>query len=113
MLRNRKINVILLFDEMKVKEDLVFDKHTCELIAFADLGEINNILDRLEHHCGTDKNDSPFTENDVATHMLQFMVRRIFTKLEFPLDTYIHVSQQQCTSTAICSYIAVSFEVIR
>ena len=27
---------ILLFDEMKVKEDLVFDKHTCELIGFVD-----------------------------------------------------------------------------
>ena len=77
--------VILLFDEMKVKEDLVFDKHTCELIGFINLGEINNILDRLEHHRGIDDNDTPVTENDIATHMLQFMVRGILTKLEFPL----------------------------
>ena len=80
-----KYVILLYYDEMKVKEDLVFDKHTCELIGFVDLGEINNILDRLKHHCGTDENDSPVTENDVATHMLQFMVRGIFTKLEFPL----------------------------
>ena len=77
--------VILLFDEMKVKEDLAFDKHTCKLIGFVDLGEINNILDRLEHHCGIDDNDTPVTENNIATDMLQFMVRRIFTKFEFPL----------------------------
>ena len=77
--------VILLFDEMKVKEDLVFDKHTRELIGSIDFGEINNILDRLECHCGIDDNDTPVTENDIATHMLQFMVRGIFIKLEFPI----------------------------
>ena len=78
---------VLLFDEMKIKEDLVFDKHTCELIGFVDLGEINNILDRLESQCDHDTNDSeiPFNVSDIATHMLQFMVRGIFTKLEFPL----------------------------
>ena len=41
----------------------MFDKHTCELIGFVDLGEINSIVDRLEH-CGIDKNDIPVTEND-------------------------------------------------
>jgi len=52
VLRKRKIPskyIALLFDEMKIKEDLMFDKHTCELVGFVDLGEINNILDRLEH----------------------------------------------------------------
>ena len=79
--------IVLLFDEMKIKKDLVFDKHTCELVGFVDLGEINNILDRLEHQrrSDTEEDESPFAENDIATHMLQFMVRGIFTKLEFPL----------------------------
>ena len=35
---------VLVFDEMKVREDLVFNKHTCELIGFVNLGEINNVL---------------------------------------------------------------------
>ena len=30
--------VVLLFDEMKIKSNLVFDKHTGELIGFLDLG---------------------------------------------------------------------------
>ena len=34
--------VTLVFDEMKVREDLVFDKHSCRLVGFVNLGEINN-----------------------------------------------------------------------
>ena len=33
--------VAILFDEMKVQEDLVWDKNTGELIGFVDLGEIS------------------------------------------------------------------------
>ena len=40
--------VMLCWDEMKVKEGLVFNKHTCELVGFTDIGEINNELNRLE-----------------------------------------------------------------
>ena len=40
--------VVLLADEMKIKEDLVFDKNSCELIGFVNLGDINNILDTIE-----------------------------------------------------------------
>ena len=36
--------VVLMWDEMKIKEDLVFDKHTCELIGFAKAGEIITTL---------------------------------------------------------------------
>ena len=31
-------HIVLLFDEMKIQSNLVFDKHTSELIGFADLG---------------------------------------------------------------------------
>jgi len=30
--------VVLLSDEMKIKEDLVFDKNSCELIGFVSTG---------------------------------------------------------------------------
>ena len=33
--------VTILFDEMKIQEDLVWDKHSGELIGFVDLGDIN------------------------------------------------------------------------
>ena len=43
--------VVLIWDEMKIKDDLVFDKHTCELIGFVNCGDINSHLDDLEHQC--------------------------------------------------------------
>ena len=36
--------VILLIDEMHVSEDLVYDKHTGELVGFANLGDVNQHL---------------------------------------------------------------------
>lgn len=71
--------LVLLWDEMKIKEDLVFDKHTCQLIGFTDLGEINNRLDNLEKQCSSNN-----TSSDVATHMLMFMVRGLCSALEYP-----------------------------
>jgi hypothetical protein len=74
--------VVLLHDEVKIKSDLVFCKHTGELIGFANLGEINNALidfeKQLEDEC---TNGKP----DIASYMLVFMVRGITTRLEYPL----------------------------
>ena len=75
--------VVLVFDEMKIREDLVFDKHSCELVGFVNLGEINNVLTEFERQC-KGETDAVVDEDAVATHMLTFMVRGIFTKLEFP-----------------------------
>lgn len=67
--------MVLLADEMKIKEDLVFDKSTCELTGFVDLGEINNILDSIETRCDSAVIEPHITPNDVTTHMLMYMVR--------------------------------------
>ena len=40
--------IMLGWDKMKVEEGLVFNKHTCELVGFTDIGDINNDLSRLE-----------------------------------------------------------------
>ena len=37
--------VVLCWDEVKIKETLIFDKHTCELVGFTNVGDINNHLD--------------------------------------------------------------------
>jgi len=39
---------VVLFDEMYVKQGLVFEKSTGALFGFTDLGEINNQLDEFE-----------------------------------------------------------------
>ena len=40
--------VALLIDEMHIKEDLVYNKHSGKLIGFVDLADINNHLARFE-----------------------------------------------------------------
>ena len=61
--------VVLLSDEMKIKEDLVFDKNSCELIGFVNLGDINNTLDTIELRCNRAMTEAQITPNDVTTHV--------------------------------------------
>lgn len=65
----------LLIDEMKVKEGLVFNKHSGRIIEFTDLGDINQQLAQLERDA-----DHP----PVAKQLLVVMVRGVFFKLIFP-----------------------------
>lgn len=69
--------VALLFDEVKIKEDLVYNKITGEIIGFVNVTDINQHLSRFEKSIN---NNIP----KLATHMLVFMVRGICSKLEFP-----------------------------
>ena len=70
----------LVLDEMYVKEGLFFNKHTGELIGYADLGEINNLLSDYEQKLTTsDTNPRP-----LGKCMLMFMIREQFTSLKFP-----------------------------
>lgn len=65
--------VIILFDEMKVSANLVFDKVTGELIGFTDLGDPELNFAVLEE------------VDDVATHALAFLIRGMCTELKFCL----------------------------
>lgn len=56
---DREKCIILLLDEMHIGEDLIFDKHTGNMIGFSNLGDINRHLlqfeksvleDKLVHH---------------------------------------------------------------
>ena len=69
--------VVILFDEMKVKENIVYDKHSSHVIGFVELNDVYDKLLELEHS-GQDVHGS------VATHILALMVRGVFTDLRFP-----------------------------
>ena len=69
--------MILLLDEMHVKEDLVYDKHSGAMIGFANLGDINDHLLQFESSLLEDKQMSP----RLAKSMMVFMVRGLFSKL--------------------------------
>ena len=36
---------VVSFDEMKIREDLVFDKHSYSLVGFTNLGDVSNVLE--------------------------------------------------------------------
>lgn len=69
----------IIFDEIKIKDKLVFDKNCGKVIGWVDLGEFNNEVNKLERDI-----DSGDVSSSIATHILVFMVRGIFSSVEFP-----------------------------
>ena len=67
-------------DEMHIREDHIYDKHTGALLGFTSLGDINSHLDRFEQSVET----NTIRESLVAKTMLIIMVRGLFTKLQYP-----------------------------
>ena len=72
----------LVFDEVKLKEDLVFDKHSLELV---QIGDINSHLAKFES-CSMPQQST--TAPQLATHMLSFMVSGMMTDLQFPYVSF-------------------------
>ena len=63
--------VTILFDEMKIQKNLVWDKHSGELIAFVDLGDINVNFATLKN------------TQTLATHVLVFLVKNVVNPLSY------------------------------
>lgn len=64
-------NASIVIDEMKIQEDLVWDKSTGNLIGFVDLGDSNI-------------NESMITDTEkLATHAMVFFVKSIMNPLSF------------------------------
>ena len=95
--------VILAFDEMRIREDLVFNKHDDSVIGFVDLSNIDNRLQALEKSLS----DAPRSRPDVTTHVLVVMVRGLCTSLRFP---YAHFATTGATSEVLSS---VLWEAVR
>lgn len=94
--------VALLIDEMKIKEDLVYDKHTGQMIGIVSLGDINDMLLEMEKNL-----DEKISHQPVARQVLVLMVRGIFFKLEFP---YAHFGTQAVTADVL---FPIVWEAIR
>lgn len=86
--------VVLLINEMHIKENLVYNKHTGHLVGFVDLGELNNHLASFQRCLDTEDDEGNSTPASpiLAKSVVAFMVRRLFTKLQF---TY---AQFPCTN---------------
>ena len=71
----------LLQDEVKIKSDLVYDKHSGELIGFTNLNNVSNELNCLEKNV----NNVP---SELAKYLLVIMVRGVTTNLKYPLASF-------------------------
>ena len=60
--------VMLLLDEMKIKEGIVYNKHAGDMVGFVNLGEINNAILHIQRE--TSGNSYPL----IATHLLAITV---------------------------------------
>ena len=76
---DHKTIIGLLQDELKVKADLVYNKHTGDLIGFVNLDNIAHELIELENNNNQSK---------VAEYMLVLMVRGITTNIKYPLAAF-------------------------
>jgi len=65
---------VLLFDEMYVKQGLVFEKSTGALFGFTDLGDVGNQLDEFVQSFRSET-ENPSLPRPLAKAMLVFMVK--------------------------------------
>ena len=65
---------------MQYREDLVYEKHTGNIIGYTDLGEVNNHLLTFQRMVESDVSKPP----QPAKSMLTFMVKGLFTGLKYP-----------------------------
>ena len=92
--------VVLVFDEMKIQEDLVFNKHTGMITGFVDYGQqsLDQRFSALTEECSHTLTSSKRT---IASHMLTMMVRGIFLNRIF----HLHSSQLQVRIFSIPAFM--------
>ena len=96
--------VVLLFDEMKVSENLVYDKHQAQVIGFVQLGKVDDELAQLEQGGDTD------CSQNVAKHILTLMVRGVFSNLHFP---YAHFATKDLNGAELFQIIWEAVERLK
>jgi len=72
---------------MKIKQGLVYHKHSEHLIGFVAFDEITNHLLDFERSCSSDA--SAISQIQLASHMLVLLLRGVATNLNFPYAQFI------------------------
>ena len=93
--------VVLLLDEMNIREDRVYEKQTGSLVGFANLGDVSNHLQSYDELVKGKQS----VESTVARTMMVFMVRGVFTCLRFP---YVQFLCASLTVPAVLPFLASS-----
>ena len=77
--------VVLTFDEMKIKEGLVYNKYTDSLVGFISLDDVSSHLVEFERQCQAEHASK---RPSLATHILVLLIRGIFINLKFPFAQF-------------------------
>lgn len=77
-------NVVIVFDEMKVKADLVYSRSTGKIIGFTDMGNVNDELQLFADRCS----GIAASQKEFSKYVNVFMVRGIFSNLTYPFGYY-------------------------
>lgn len=75
--------VLILLDEMHIREQLVFDKLSTTIIGYANVREIANHLTEFEMANNDDNDDQVSSSPKLAKTMMVFMVQGLFNSLQF------------------------------
>ena len=94
-----KQHTVVVCDEVKVKDGIVYDKHSCQVIGFTNLGDINSHLVAFEQSLNQ-------LQPSVAKYMLVFMVYGLIVPLKFSYAQYP-------TTGITADLFPVAWEVVR
>ena len=112
-LTNIQRHVVILFDEMKIKEDLVFDKNSGSVVGVVKTTDVNDKLLALESSLKLKKKESEKgCPVEVATHMLAVMVRGLVTGIRFPYAHFPTASLHSIIWEAVRQLETIGFYVI-
>ena len=77
-LKDYQKNVVVVFDEMKVSQGLVYSHSSGEIVGFTNLGSLTNELEEYSRKCVSE-------EPKMASHVLVLMVRAICHSYRSPV----------------------------
>ena len=102
------------FDEMSIKSKLVYQRRTGKLVGFTELGDVNEEL--RSFRCSHSNESADDIGRDFATHVLVFMVRGIFTSLQYPFGYFATMGASAaeiypCAMEAIRILTAINLKV--
>ena len=91
--------VVILLDEMYIKEDLAYNKHSGTLIGFTNLCEVNDHLLAFERSLEQDSSRSSGTCTTLAKSDMAFTVQGIFSSLRY---RYAHFLCSTVSGDLLC-----------
>ena len=95
--------VVVMIDEMKIKECLVYDKHSTHII---DIGDVGNQLNQLEEKYGCLDADAHVQHRLIATDMLILMVRAYFSRWSIRMPIFPRSVSRQHLCRVSCGKVS-------